>query len=1068
MKSLKIILGLFILIISTASATYAQQQFTHTVTTQNRYCNSACTLMDNPGLNNNGLAIILVTQVAVNGMNRNPHPVGVYFVNEKTWSIINTDGAAIPVGAKFNVEYYANPTPDQFIYVIPAKGGIAYIDHPGLNANPNARVRFLPTHSPRGAYFNADEVKIEYDPSALKWIIANINNQPMRTQTAYNIVITSGGTAETPSIIRPLPNPNSPPQGPPARNPVGEIIGSPPYNPTLIPPVVTATPPATSPPVPISTTVPPNKTRSRNWSLRLETEPSIPPNSDILLFIHGMDSRAEESDDITKALFALKASGFQPTQPTPAVPPSNTVLQQLLRKYKPCILERYETQQDMTNRGLAGNLSGLLDTNGLFDRDTVACVAGNNCSRSSRLANFARLQAQANQGDPSNFQTLLEQSIPKDCFDCQKHREMHTKHVHCTMEAGGNSGLKGPYFEGCKAGVDMQALANIVIGDIRRLIGAAPAMQMTGGPSIATNYSMVNFTSCSDPAGGCPDLNPPCGAPDDFSMGQRRGVLPSTPTGAPLYFAPSIPLPMLDTPPPSNQQMNVPAARHLGQNEGRLRPELRKAALDAKPLQSLRLAAYQFADGDTDLGNAFADLSVTGARTFAAFRTALPKDPFCQSVVSQRPPQLQESSVLNGCYAALDRAYRVANYLRTGQRGDTSAEKTRKMAERSELGWIAVSGEDDSPHRPVNVPSSDYPQYDIDVVVEAPLATGPKTVTVRTRYVIAQSQAAGKNLVMISLDLPTSGYSENLDFERVSPLGAIGNPKWTPLPVPIAVPFEITFLIPGMPPILPPGFVIPPGTPLPDFHATGKTPVLDFLENFIVRFAEALDQKVPVKNNFKAVMGGSLGGNMTFRLGRRPNVPWLPKFIVWSPASIWTSLGEGADIFKHLGPRTAWESANAARNTPRESDRAAFFAGWDKPIVPMLIPMAQSDSWTSDYYPCKKSTVAAARLDRQETYDPRFLSWRWRLGAEQLLYSHQTIDTATNRPRYMSNLKPMLLACGTEDRVKFNDICPATQSTAPLMTLTPGKAIFLDKTGHSLDNERRAFWAAEIVQFLGL
>ena len=68
----------------------------------------------------------------------------------------------------------------------------------------------------------------------------------------------------------------------------------------------------------------------------------------------------------------------------------------------------------------------------------------------------------------------------------------------------------------------------------------------------------------------------------------------------------------------------------------------------------------------------------------------------------------------------------------------------------------------------------------------------------------------------------------------------------------------------------------------------------------------------------------------------------------------------------------------------------------------------------------------------------------------------------------MSNVKPMLLVCGTEDNVKFNDICGATQRTAPLMTMTPGKALFLNKTGHSLDNERRMYFAKEIVEFLGL
>jgi pimeloyl-ACP methyl ester carboxylesterase len=155
-------------------------------------------------------------------------------------------------------------------------------------------------------------------------------------------------------------------------------------------------------------------------------------------------------------------------------------------------------------------------------------------------------------------------------------------------------------------------------------------------------------------------------------------------------------------------------------------------------------------------------------------------------------------------------------------------------------------------------------------------------------------------------------------------------------------------------------------------------------------------------------------------------------------------------------------------NTPGPGDRGTFFRSWDQPIVPLIIPMAQSDTWTSDYYLCKKSSVAGARLDRQETFDPLFLAWHWRLGAEQLLFSHQNIDPHTNQPLFMSNRKPMLLACGLEDHVPYNDICPATQKTASLMKNTPGRALFLDKTGHSLDNERRTFWAQQIIQFLGL
>jgi hypothetical protein len=161
----------------------------------------------------------------------------------------------------------------------------------------------------------------------------------------------------------------------------------------------------------------------------------------------------------------------------------------------------------MATRGLDPNLSGLLHTGGLQDRDTVACVAGNSCSRMSRVTGFAALQTQANSGNPTNFQTKLEQIIPKDCFECSKHQERHTKHVHCTMEAGGNSGISvGPYFEGCKAGVDLEALANTIkteIGNvISNLTGLVPQTSAVGGPSIATNYSTVDFAepeSCDNP-----------------------------------------------------------------------------------------------------------------------------------------------------------------------------------------------------------------------------------------------------------------------------------------------------------------------------------------------------------------------------------------------------------------------------------------------------------------------------------------------------------------------------------------------------------------------------------------
>ena len=192
------IAGVVLLIALSASATYAQQQFTHTVTRLNKNCNATCSVLDVPELNNNPVAIILVTPVVESGMNLNPHPIGAYFMYLKKWSIINLDQTAIAEGARFKVQYFLNPGPDRFVYFVPRQvrqSDVPYIDHAGLNDNPNAQIRFFPTWVPaHGFFYNKDEIKVEYDATVRKWYVANINNKPVPWEVAYNIVIDSRGS----------------------------------------------------------------------------------------------------------------------------------------------------------------------------------------------------------------------------------------------------------------------------------------------------------------------------------------------------------------------------------------------------------------------------------------------------------------------------------------------------------------------------------------------------------------------------------------------------------------------------------------------------------------------------------------------------------------------------------------------------------------------------------------------------------------------------------------------------------------------------------------------------------
>ncbi len=460
----------------------------------------------------------------------------------------------------------------------------------------------------------------------------------------------------------------------------------------------------------------------------------------------------------------------------------------------------------------------------------------------------------------------------------------------------------------------------------------------------------------------------------------------------------------------------------FGANEARLRPDLRAAAKRADPRFSLCESAKAFARGDSVLGNAFADLSVTGRRSFAQFR--------------QDPPNERSLSCADGARgltAALDRAYKVANVIRFGN-----------SPERRTLGWIGVSGEDDQPYRPVNVPSTEFPQYDLAVTVPVRGYNGaapPAPITVNTRYMIAYPPPAGlakpgrssgrqvpsdpepvlapdaevivyvhgmdsrveealdlthalhsigaqrnKKYTVISMDLPTSGYASNIDHLRISPLETVGKAKFRPIG---DRDMEITDL------------------QVFDAGARNNVPVVDFIEDFIVTFLETLDRKVPgVKQQLRAIVGGSLGGNMSMRLGRRPDKKWIKAVVPWSPAAIWPSFAEGGDpVTKHLPVAIPWLWAGGDPRVVPETEvmrRLFFFYGFDWRMG-LAGRKPQAEEWDRDGWNCKPAHMFAARLDRHETYDPRFRLWHWRLGAEQLVFSHQLIAPDTNQPLYMQN-----------------------------------------------------------------
>jgi len=258
MKVRRRLLALFLLSIVTAVSVVAQE-FTLTTTSANTV--SSKSSIDMPGLTGNPLAIIVATPVG-NTELLNPHPIGAWYYSGK-WNIFNSDHAVMPIGAKFKVQFFLQPGPNQFLHIVTQQNlgsEGSYIDSPVLNNNPTATVRILQNHSPdvRTPYkLNMFQAKAGYSSAAGRWYISNVNGEPLGRGTAYNIVVgtavavgTNPNANSNPPASNPATSPNEPPPSP--TNPPSTI--APPTanvrTPALPnPPPQTAPAPAPTPPI---------------------------------------------------------------------------------------------------------------------------------------------------------------------------------------------------------------------------------------------------------------------------------------------------------------------------------------------------------------------------------------------------------------------------------------------------------------------------------------------------------------------------------------------------------------------------------------------------------------------------------------------------------------------------------------------------------------------------------------------------------------------------------------------------------------------------------------------------
>jgi hypothetical protein len=195
---------------------------------------------------------------------------------------------------------------------------------------------------------------------------------------------------------------------------------------------------------------------------------------------------------------------------------------------------------------------------------------------------------------------------------------------------------------------------------------------------------------------------------------------------------------------PANLGGNFSTGDSPGTYSLRVNKALSDVAAKQNPGIAMGHAAARFYRWDPTW-SAFADLAVTGRAAYESLRNNPPTADFIKGVavailsdvsISQPDPIKLAEAVLS----AMTRAYKVAWVLRDPD----LAEGVRL---RPAWGWIAVSGEDDSPARPVNVSSgipifgpdgtqtSAFPQFKIGV--QMPQYPTYYPVSFNVRYSIA-------------------------------------------------------------------------------------------------------------------------------------------------------------------------------------------------------------------------------------------------------------------------------------------------------------------------------------------
>lgn len=486
----------------------------------------------------------------------------------------------------------------------------------------------------------------------------------------------------------------------------------------------------------------------------------------------------------------------------------------------------------------------------------------------------------------------------------------------------------------------------------------------------------------------------------------------------------------------------------------------------------LAMAANIYDRGELERAFALAETVATGQSGYAFLRAG----GISQEDLIERARRDDSSNIENAVRDILEHVYRVAWTL-------------DGLAPREDFGWLGVCALTDPPRRPVNVPRSPYPEFNIRVSVRANGSAGAQSVD--TRFLICRLGLRPESTRPIEEgierhELPTLVLPEIAPHERVV-LFVHGHSSRAEECLDLAeelMPLGYTVIsvdLPGS------GYATqfdPPSVgPAPaasvDAATMGPYSALDFLEQFLCDFVVALDALLdtPVSQQIVGVMGGSLGGNLSLRLAeRRPYAAWYQTVAAWSSASVWglswararhavSDSDEYYDFAKFESVRVTRDRMNQVEDEAGMANRVAYFEqvfyGYES-IGP------QADRWYRDgWEPCKAKYKAGAEDDRKELYTANYRRWHWRVAHEQLCFMHQEPPTPGGLARFETIHSRVLLGAGGEDNATPGEkLWDNSIDLAEQMLHVQGHTLFLLSTGHSIVAERPRELAIELARFL--